>query len=213
VEDFALTPAERALLAALNARGVRYIVVGMGAAVLEGAPIATQDVDLWFERIDDERIRFAAKDAGGFWISGFGMQPPSFGGPGLDRIDVVLTAHGLEAFATEYERTSEMEIDGIRLRILPLERVVASKRATNRAKDQAQMPALEATILARRYRYVPTRLVHVTERQKSSCEVSCQLVASSRWASLSPAAMSTMSPRLAVFSSTTKRPSTRSGQR
>jgi hypothetical protein len=108
VEDFALTPAERALLAALNARGVRYIVVGMGAAVLEGAPIATQDVDLWFERIDDERIRFAAKDAGGFWISGFGMQPPSFGGPGLDRIDVVLTAHGLEAFATEYERTSEM---------------------------------------------------------------------------------------------------------
>jgi hypothetical protein len=63
VEDFALTPAERALFAALDRRGVRFIIVGMGAAVLEGAPIATQDV--WFERVDDERIPLAATDAGG----------------------------------------------------------------------------------------------------------------------------------------------------
>src|SRR6266850_1093276 len=80
VEDFALTPAERHLFLALNNRGVRYILLGMGAALLEGAPVATQDLDVWFERIDDERIKLAAKDAGGFWISGFGAQPPAFGG-------------------------------------------------------------------------------------------------------------------------------------
>ena len=77
---------------ALNNRGVRYILLGMGAALLEGAPVATQDLDVWFERIDDERIKLAAKDAGGFWISGFGAQPPAFGGAGLDRIDVILEA-------------------------------------------------------------------------------------------------------------------------
>src|SRR5258707_272716 len=78
VEAFALTPAERALFRALARRGVPFILIGMGAAVLEGAPIATQALDVWFERPDDERLPLAAADAGGFWISGFGMQPPSF---------------------------------------------------------------------------------------------------------------------------------------
>ena len=110
VEDFVLTPAERALFGALQARGVRFIVVGMSAAVPEGAPVATQAIDVWFERVDDEQIREAAKESGGFWISGFGMQPPSFGGAGLDRIDVVLTVHGLDDFATEYPRTFEAPI-------------------------------------------------------------------------------------------------------
>jgi predicted nucleotidyltransferase len=149
VEDFALTPAERALFAALNRRGVPFIIIGMGAAVLEGAPIATQDLDVWFARIDDEEIRLAAADAGGFWISGFGMQPPAFGGDGLARIDVVLTAHGLDTFAAEYVRAITRDIEGVTLRVLPLERVIASKRATGRTKDAAQLPALEATLLAR----------------------------------------------------------------
>jgi hypothetical protein len=78
------------------------------------------------------------------------MQPPAFGGNGLHRIAVVLTAHGLESFALEYPGTIEREIEGITLRVLALERVIASKRATNRPKDVAQLPALEATLQARR---------------------------------------------------------------
>jgi predicted nucleotidyltransferase len=150
VDDFALTPAERLLLEALQRRGVRFVIVGMGAAVLEGAPLATQDLDLWIEQVGDERVRLAAEDVGGFWISGFGMQPPAFGGEGLERIDIVLTVHGLEGFATEYQRCVEREVDGLRLRVLPLERVIASKQALKRAKDIAQLPALEATLLARK---------------------------------------------------------------
>ena len=160
VDDFALTPAERTLLRALNERGVRFLIVGLGAAVLEGAPLATQDLDLWLERLDD-RVAGAAQDAGGFWVSGFGVQPPAFGGDGLERLDVVLTAHRLDDvltahrlddFDAEYARSVEREIDGVPVRILPLVRVIASKRATNRPKDQAALPALEATLLARRSR-------------------------------------------------------------
>ena len=149
VDDFALTPAERALLQALQRRGVRFVVVGMGAALLQGAPVATQDVDLWFEKADDERIRLAAADTGSSWISGFGMQPPAFGGLGLERIDVVLTVHGLDPFDIEYLRTWDVEVEGIRLRILPRDRILASKRFTRRPKDLAQLPALEAALLAR----------------------------------------------------------------
>jgi hypothetical protein len=150
VDDFALTPAERALFGALNRRDVRFLLIGMGAAVIEGAPIATQGLDIWFATIVDERIALAAKDAGGFWISGFGMQPPAFGGDGLSRVDVVLTAHGLESFDEEYARGLERVVDDVALRVLPLERVIASKRSIKRAKDRAQLPALEATLLARR---------------------------------------------------------------
>ncbi len=149
MDDFALTPAERALFGALRARGVKFLIVGMGAAVLEGAPVATQDIDLWFETLDSDQIKLAARDAGGFWISGFGMQPPSFGGDGLSRLDVVLTAQGLRRFAEEYDAGIEREIEGVIVRILPLDRVIVSKRASARPKDMAGLPALEATLRAR----------------------------------------------------------------
>lgn len=150
MESFALTPAERALFQALGRQGVRFVIVGMGAAMLEGSPVTTQDLDLWLERSDDERLRAAAAEAGGFWISGFGMQPPAFGGDGLERVDIVLTAHGLDDFATEYARAIELEIEGVRVRVLPLDRVIASKRALARPKDRAQIPVLEATLAAKR---------------------------------------------------------------
>lgn len=149
MDDFALTPVERALFAALNRRHVRFMVVGMGAAVLEGAPFATQDLDLWFEQWSSEDVKLAAAEVGGFLITGFGMQPPAFGGPGLDRLDIVLTVHGLADFGAEFAGANEREIEGVRLHVLPLERVIASKQATRRDKDLAQLPMLEATRLAR----------------------------------------------------------------
>lgn len=152
MDDFALTPAERLLFAALNARGVRFLVIGLGAAVLEGAPLATQDLDIWLDRRDDPCVQEAAREAGGFWIGGFGVQPPAFGGDGLERLDVVLTAHGLDSFDLEYDRAVSREIEGVTLRILPLDRIITSKRATKRPKDLAALPALEAALLARRSR-------------------------------------------------------------
>ena len=44
--DLVFTRAERALLLALDALGVPYLVVGMSAALIKGAPGTTQDLDL-----------------------------------------------------------------------------------------------------------------------------------------------------------------------
>lgn len=38
------------LLSALNKARVPYQVIGMGAAVLQGVPVVTQDLDLWIGR-------------------------------------------------------------------------------------------------------------------------------------------------------------------
>jgi len=154
VFDVVLTPAERALLQALNALGVPYLIVGMGAALIEGAPGTTQDLDLWFGRIDVERLREAARRAGGVYTTGTGVQPPALGGEGLDRLDVVLTASGLDSFEQELKGAHEYEIDGVLVKVLPLERVIVSKRAAKRAKDSAQLPMLEAALAARRSRTV-----------------------------------------------------------
>lgn len=157
--DIVLTKAERALLEALDALDVPYLIVGMAAALLEGAPGTTQDLDLWFGAIDAERLRKAAQRAGGVYTPGFGLQPPAIGGEGLDRVDVVLTASGLESFETEFSRAREYDLDGVRVRVLPLERVIVSKRAARRPKDTAQIPILEAALAARR-----ARLKHEDER-------------------------------------------------
>jgi predicted nucleotidyltransferase len=151
MDDFsAFTEGERAVLEALNRRGVRYMLVGLSAAVLQGANTATRDIDLWFEDTSDVRIDQAVREAGGFWISGsFGMRPPQIGGDSVgDRLDVVTHMHGLGTFAQEFQNTTEIVIDGIPLRVLALQRIVASKRATGRKKDIAVIPALEEALAA-----------------------------------------------------------------
>ena len=150
--DLVFTRAERALLLALDALGVPYLVVGISAALIEGAPGTTQDLDLWFGELDAEKMREAARRAGGIYTSGFGVQPPAVGGEGLDRIELVLSASGLDQFAVEHSRAREYEFDGLWIKVLPLERVVASKRSANRLKDRAQIPMLEAALAARRAR-------------------------------------------------------------
>jgi hypothetical protein len=124
------------------------MIVGLTAAVLQGANTLTRDIDLWFEQASDSRISESAAAAGGFWVSGFGMMPPQLGGPLGDRLDVVFHLDGLERFDVEYARSRTIEVDGIPLHVLPLDRVLASKRAANRLKDQAVIPALEEALAA-----------------------------------------------------------------
>jgi predicted nucleotidyltransferase len=148
--DSALTEGERSFLLALNRRGVRFLVVGMSGALIQGARGATEDIDLWFERTDHDGIGEAAREVGGVWISGmFGMRPPALGGDVLgDRFDVVLYASGMRSFDEEYAESVTVEVEGVPLRILPLARILASKRSAGRPKDLAQIPALEEAILA-----------------------------------------------------------------
>jgi predicted nucleotidyltransferase len=151
MDDFsAFTNGERALLEALNRHGVRFMLVGLSAAVLQGANTATRDIDIWFEDTSDARIGQAVREAGGIWVPGsFGMRPPQLGGDSVgDRLDVVAHMHGLGTFAQELPNTMEIVVDGIPLRVLGLRRIVASKRAAGRKKDLAVIPALEEALAA-----------------------------------------------------------------
>jgi hypothetical protein len=143
-----LSDAERRFLEELNARGVRYMVVGLSAAIVQGANTSTQDIDLWFATISDPQIAPAAAAVGGIWVSGFGMMPAQLGGVLGDRFDVVNLMSGLGTFDTEYPGALDARIDGVDVKVLPLPRILASKRAADRPKDRAVIPALEEALAA-----------------------------------------------------------------
>jgi hypothetical protein len=150
MQAFVFSPAERKLLETLNALGVRVMLVGMSAAALQGATSVTDDLELWFEDLNDPRIGQAVREAGGIYLSGsFGMAPPRIGGATLgDRFDVVTHMSGLGKFADEWGNTHQLTVDGVPLRLLLLRRIIASKRAAGRIKDMAQVPSLEAALAA-----------------------------------------------------------------
>jgi hypothetical protein len=62
---------ELRLLQILLRRKVRFMVVGLSAATLQGAPVVTQDVDLWFENLGEPRISQALQEVGAAYV------PPS----------------------------------------------------------------------------------------------------------------------------------------
>jgi hypothetical protein len=149
VNNEPITPTELEFLRQLVLRDSRFMIVGMVSAILQGADSGTKDIDLWFETTSDGKLAEAARSLGGVFI--WRADPPCLGGEGLERFDVVNYLHGLTSFADEYHDALEMPIYDFSVKILPLERVIASKQAANRAKDKAALPALMAALASLRH--------------------------------------------------------------
>jgi hypothetical protein len=145
---FPLSEAELAFLRELTRLKSRFVVVGLGAAVLQGADTVTQDLDLWFQSLGGPAIEAAARKAGGILVTG--SNPPMIAGEGLDRIDLVIHCDGLKSFDVEYRKAIDVPLANFSIKILSLERVIASKRAAGRPKDKAVLEALRATLAARK---------------------------------------------------------------
>jgi hypothetical protein len=65
VEPLPFTERELRFLRELVRCDVRFLIVGLSAAALQGAPVVTQDVDLWFASLEDPRLREALRRVGG----------------------------------------------------------------------------------------------------------------------------------------------------
>ena len=149
-----ITETELEFLRQLAARNTKFMVVGMTSAILQGADTSTKDIDLWFEKTSDGKLARAAAAVGGVFMwraSSRRLNPPCLGGQGLERFDVVNNLHGLGDFASEYRQSLEIPVEDFAIKILPIERVIASKRAANRDKDRAVLPALLAALAALKY--------------------------------------------------------------
>jgi len=133
-------------------QNVPFLVVGLAAAALQGAPVVTQDVDLWFKDLADPGIAKALKKVGGVYVPPVGSHPPVFAGEAVKLFDIVTHMHGLGEFDREARRCLRLPVGRVRLPVLPLERIIASKQATGREKDKLVLPVLCDALVALRAR-------------------------------------------------------------
>jgi len=149
----------RLLTALLRAR-VRFMVVGLSAAALQGAPVVTQDVDLWFEHLGEPKISRALHKIGAAYVPPSITNPPMLAGHGAELFDIAIKMDGLGTFAEELKNCVVVPLGGQKLKVLSLERILASKIAANRSKDKLTIPVLRDALAAAglvRARKIPRR--------------------------------------------------------
>lgn len=147
------------ILKALVDHGVEFILVGGVAAVLDGAPLSTLDVDVVFLRSEENlpplldalrALNARYVDPAGRHIlpdadklSSFRMHRFKTAFGPLDVMETI--GHGL-AYADLIGDTQVMEVVGINVRVLGLETIILSKEQANRDKDRATLHVLRRTL-------------------------------------------------------------------
>jgi hypothetical protein len=147
----------RALLEALNGRGVRFVVIGGVAVGAHGYPRATADLDLVPDPDPENLDRLIAA------LDSLGATLPTVGGRAFDStsdagairrggnvtadtrfggLDVVQLASGVPPFSTLSKDAVDSELLGIPVRICSLGRLREMKRAQGRTQDQADLENL-----------------------------------------------------------------------
>lgn len=146
-----LSEIEKQLLKALRDANVDYMIVGLSAAVLQNAPVVTKDVDLWFREINDQKMEDCCKNVGGFFLPTnlLFQMPARFGGEALENLDIVINVNGIGSFQEELSRAIDVKLaDDLVVKVLPLDRIIASKEFVRREKDLIVLPALKSALAA-----------------------------------------------------------------
>lgn len=137
-----------ALLKALQREGIDCILIGAMAAIEQGAPLMTVDYDLWVRLPERQYVRLLTIVTR---LGGSVRAPTVYELRDGTQVNTIFHPNGLRSFETEWKRCRLGKLEGVPLRILPLKRVIASKRAAGREKDIAVLPILERTLrLSRR---------------------------------------------------------------
>ena len=115
----------------------------MTAAVLQGAPGATFDIDLWIDLPVRQYMRCVnlALKLGAQMVANTVVVFP-----GEFTINFLYAVTGLRSFRSEYKQALKLNLLGRKIPVLPLERIYKSKKTVGRPKDLAHLPVLEQTI-------------------------------------------------------------------
>ena len=151
------------LLEVLVRHDVEFVIVGGVAALLEGAPITTFDLDIVHRRTPEnihrllqvlETLHARYRDPAGRVILPDASKLKS------NRFNLLVTDLGLLDVigdlgeGLEYEglsgRTQPYELAGIRVRALDLETLIQLKERADRDKDRAVLPILRSTLATRK---------------------------------------------------------------
>ncbi|HUQ51224.1 MAG TPA: hypothetical protein VM692_03315 [Gammaproteobacteria bacterium] len=155
------TQSFRQILETLEAHGVEYVVVGGVAAVLQGAPVTTFDIDT-LVKVDPENsrrllnalaeldARFREHDSlrpsAADLAAGGHMLLLTRSGP----LDVLGFIGGGKRYEDIADRTEYVRIGNLSIRVLTLQALLEEKRALGRDKDLPVVRILEALVARRK---------------------------------------------------------------
>jgi hypothetical protein len=118
----------------------------MSAAILQGCPATTLDTDLWIDLPPREYMRVLRLCRKlGATIRANTVVDLSDG----SAVNFLYRVDGLLSFAGEFRRACRLKWLGTTVAVLPLERILRSKKVVGRPKDLAHLPLLEQTIKLR----------------------------------------------------------------
>ena len=141
----------RDLLAAFNAHGVEYLVVGAHALAAHGHVRATKDLDVWVrpDRANAKNVLHALSDFGAplsdlteddlirkGTIFQVGLPPL--------RIDIITAIDGVE-FAEAWPDRLAIEFGGVPAFVISRQHLITNKRTSARLQDLADVEQLQQT--------------------------------------------------------------------
>jgi hypothetical protein len=137
------------VLAALELTKLEALVVGSVAAVLQGSPVTTQDLDLLVRDTPNNRQKIEQLG------QCLGARPREISAlTNILRIDAASAPVDLLfdrlpgglSFESLRSRSVDIELAGHTARVASLEDIILSKEAAGRPKDHAQLPILRDTL-------------------------------------------------------------------
>ncbi len=134
-------------MGALRAEKIRFQLIGMSAAVLQGVPVATHDVDLWI----DLPVRQYMKAINVAVAHGAKMVRNTVAElrDGM-LVNFIYEVTGLGSFAAELRKARKMRFHGCEIPVMPLESIRKSKAAVMRDKDSSHIQYIDRTLRLRR---------------------------------------------------------------
>ena len=119
----------------------------MTAGVLQGAMTNTMDVDLWVDLRTRQYIRLwnLIRAQGGSALSQtlYVLEDGKV-------VNFLFALTGLRSFAAEFKHAVARKLDGEDVKVLPLERILKSKKAVLRDKDLPHIRLIEQVIEGRK---------------------------------------------------------------
>jgi predicted nucleotidyltransferase len=138
----------REFIESLNKHNVRYLLIGGYAVALHGHPRYTKDLDIWIwmEDTNAANLLNALKDFGfsslPLVIEDF-LKPDQIVQLGFppNRIDLITSPKGVD-FNACYASREEIEIEGLKVKLIDLNNLKINKKATGRHQDLADLENL-----------------------------------------------------------------------
>jgi hypothetical protein len=135
------------LVGALRAENIRFQLIGMSAAVLQGVPVVTHDVDMWIDLPPRQYMSAVnvALNQGAKMIRNTVVELSD----GM-LVNFIYKVTGLGSFAVELRKARKLKFHGYEILVMPLESICKSKAAVMRDKDPAHIHYIEETLRLRR---------------------------------------------------------------